>query len=125
MGKAMEYAMTYGWVVLLLFIVGGAVATQIFGVGTPRGQSTYTGYVVDAEIDKGIVFRPSTIHLKTDQQASSVEEFCLVNKEQEDKARQLSRNQTQVTVTYSRPLAVPIWKCQSGLSIVESIEDSP
>lgn len=35
-----------------------------FGFGQAHGESTYTGYVVDAEIDRGYIFRTSTAHME-------------------------------------------------------------
>jgi len=101
-------------VLAVLFV--GAVAV---GVDAPRGESTYTGVVVDVEVEKGI---PATTqaHLKTDPQASSSESFCVLpdNDEHLETLRTAARNGSRVTVTYERPLFVPFWTCERGLSYI-------
>ena len=89
-----------------------------------RGESTYTGYVVDTEIDKGIAFRTSQVHLKTHPRSSSVEEFCLTNETLEQNAQQYLEEEQKITVTYSRPLWVNPFTCEGGLSVVKSFEEA-
>ena len=75
-------------------------------------------------MDKGLIFRTSQVHLKTHPRSSAVEEFCLVNEQQEQKAEEYLRNQQKVTVTYSRPFWVNPFTCEGGLSIVKSFNES-
>jgi hypothetical protein len=96
----------------------------VLGFGSMRGESTYTGYVVDAEIDKGLIFRTSTVHMKTHPRSSAVEEFCLPTGEFEEEAEQALQDQEPVSVTYSRPLWVNPMTCDGGLSIVQSFGEA-
>lgn len=89
-----------------------------------RGESTYTGYVVDTEIDRGIVFRTSQVYLKTHPRSSAVEAFCLNSDDLEQKAQDYLNDEQKVTVTYSRPLWVNPMNCEGGLSIVQSFEEA-
>lgn len=97
------------------------------GISSMRAESTYTGYVVDVEHDKGVLFRTSQIHLKTHPRSSAVEEFCIHpsnEKEQLEKARQYLQQGEKVDVTYHRPLYVSHWQCEAGLSLVDSLDSS-
>lgn len=89
-----------------------------------RGESTYTGYVVDTEIDKGLIFRTSQVKMKTHPRSSAVEAFCLPTEEFEEQAIQSLQDQEPVTVTYSRPLWVNPMQCDGGLSIVKSFSEA-
>ncbi len=114
------------WLAFAVLVFGFLALSFIFtslGFGSARGQSTYTGYVVDAEIDKGLLFRTSTVHLKTHPRASAVEEFCLPTDEFEKQASTYLQDQQRVKVTYSRPYWVHPMTCSGGLSLVRSFEE--
>lgn len=113
-------------------IITGLVAAAIIiaaigafiGFGTPRGQSQYTGHVVDVEHDKGIVLPTTQVHMKTNPRSSSKETFCVMdeqNPEHLERLRGAARNNSRVTVTYSRPLFVWRGKCDTGLSVVKNV----
>lgn len=91
------------------------------GISAARGESTYTGYIVDTEINKGILFRTSTAHLKTHFRSSAHESFCLPTEELAQQAKQFQREEQKVRITYSRPLWVPPTKCDGGLSLIRDI----
>lgn len=95
---------------------------SMMGFGSARAPSEYTGVVADAEIDRGIVFRTSQARVKTDAESSTFEEFCIPDG-YEARFRELATTQEKVTITYSRPLIVPKWKCQNGLSIVQDVQE--
>ena len=100
---------------VVLYVIGQA------GFGDARGESLYTGYVVDTEVDKGVIFRTTTVHLKTNLDASSVESFCVKPEPEEDLLENLQehqRNQDKVQIEYSRPYWVSPFGCSSGLSLV-------
>lgn len=80
--------------------------------------------MVDTEIDKGLVFRTSQVHLKTHPRSSTVEEFCLPTTDLEQQAQGYLTQEQKVTVTYSRPLWVNPMTCDGGLSLVKSFEDA-
>lgn len=92
------------------FIAGGSTAALAglagcMGLGTPRGESTYTGYVVDNEHEKGIIFRNSKIKLKTDPKSGTSEEFYIRTPEDQemyDEAARALQEQKRVTVSYER-----------------------
>lgn len=108
---------------VLLFV--GTVAASTLGVSSARGESQYTGVVVDVEEDKGLVFRTSQAHVRTDERASQTETFCVhpdSKEEQIPDLRSALNDQTRVTITYERPRVVPIWTCESGTSIITNIE---
>lgn len=108
-------------VLLILAVVVGSLG----GVSAARGESAYTGQVVDLENERGLVFQTTQVHLKTDSQASSSEVFCVhpdSRDEHFDELREAASSGDRVTITYSRPYVVPIWQCQSGTSIVRDVE---
>lgn len=78
---------------------------------------------MDAELDKGMLFRTSTVHLKTHPRSSVVEEFCLPTDELERKASTYLQEQQRVEVTYSRPYWVNPKTCNGGISLVQSFEE--
>jgi hypothetical protein len=110
------------WLGILAILFIGPIAFSVSGIGSVRGQSTYTGVIVDTEIDKGIFFRPSTAHLKTHVRASLHESFCLPTGELEQKAMQYQKQGQKVRITYSRPLWVSPTECERSLSLVREMK---
>lgn len=113
------------WMILgglfLAFVVISAVG-GITGLGTPRGESVYTGYVVDVEDDKGLIFRTSQALVKTDQESSVAEQFCLDDESDVEAAKEFLQNGEKVDIEYSRGVWVNPFDCQSELSVTNSIE---
>lgn len=105
-----------------LVLVGGMILAGYLGVGEPRGESTYTGYVVDVEHDRGYIFRTSQLMIKTDTESSIAETFCLNSEQDVENAKTYLEDQEKIQVEYSRPLWVNPFQCQSGLSIVNNME---
>lgn len=107
-------------VVLVVAAVAGFA-----GFAEQRGESTYSGVVVDFENERGFVFKTTQAHLKTNPESSSGETFC-VHPENRDRQvevlREAARDGSVVTVTYSRPYFVPPWECESGISIIRDVE---
>lgn len=106
-------------IVVLLVAIGGGL-----GFAEPRGESTYTGVVVDFENERGIPFETTQAHLKTNPESSNKETFC-VHPENRDRQvevlRDAARSGDVVSVTYSRPLFVPVWDCEADTSIIRDI----
>lgn len=100
----------------LLFSVFG-----FFGFGSAHGESTYTGYIVDTEIDRGYIFRTSTAHVKTYFRSSASESFCLQTNDLEQRAKELQAAEKKVQITYSRPFWVSPARCNGGLSLIHDI----
>lgn len=102
-----------------------AVAFAMPGTGTPRESSTYTGYVVDVEYEKGYIFENTKVLMKTHPRSSEHEEFCVIvpdDREIVETARTALVNQTRVTVEYSRPLYVNPMHCFYDHSLVRTME---
>lgn len=119
----------FGAVVAALAIVATvvfmAVGVAVQGIGEQRSTSDYSGHVVDVENQRGIVLQTTQIHLKTDKESSNAETFCVHpdnRDEQLPKLRQAVNSGDRVTVTYSRPLYVPVWTCEAGTSIIRNVE---
>lgn len=118
-----EMAKEFKWELgIAIFGLTIVMIVSMMGIGSMRAPSEYTGVVADAEIDRGIVFRTSQARVKTDAEASTFEEFCIPDG-YESRFRELAKTQQKVTITYSRPLIVPKWKCQNGLSIVQDVQE--
>ena len=108
---------------VVAIVVIGAVLFFATGIGSVRGESTYSGEVVDLENQKGMIVQTSQVHMKTDATSSSSETFCVHpdNREQMDTLRQAASSGQQITVTYERPLYVSPMECEGGTSIVKNI----
>lgn len=112
-----------GWEALItVSVLVLLIALSVAGFGTPRGQSQYTGVVSDVEIDKGLLFKTSQARVKTSAESSTFEDFCIPDA-YEQRLRDLARSQEKVTIAYSRPMFVPKWRCQGGLSIIQDVEE--
>lgn len=112
-------------VLAIITVVLWAALMAVLGLSTVRGQSDYTGYVVDMEYEKGIVFKTTQVKMKTHPRSSEHETFCVKvpdNGHQVDALREALAEQRRIRVEYSRPLYVPVWECDTGLSIVRDIE---
>ena len=111
--------------IALALVVGLAASAGCLGMATPRSESTYTGYVVDVEYEKGLLFKNTQIHLKTHPRSSAVENFCVIIPEDEQfvqTARDALIDQQRVAVTYERPFYVNPGQCAGGSSLVKDIE---
>lgn len=109
-------------VVIVAFGVG---MTVLAGLSSQRGESTYTGQVVDVEVEKGVVFQTTQGKLKTHRRSSTVETFCVHPSNHDDqvpKLKQALERGDRVRITYSRPLYVSIWDCEAGTSIIRDVE---
>lgn len=117
-------------------LVGGSIALMavialiwvpVAGVDEVRGESSYTGQVVDVEYEKGMLLQTTQLKVKTDRRSSSHETFCIRIPEDEQHvqtARRALEEGDRVEITYSRPLYVGVWECAQGTSIVQEIEIS-
>lgn len=95
------------------------------GIGTPRSESSYTGYIVDNEYQKGLIFANTKILLKTHPTSSENEEFFIKipgDEDLYDKAEQALREQRRVTVTYRRSFFENPFDAFSNASIATDIE---
>jgi hypothetical protein len=110
------------WAAVIVIFLFVTVGTSVLGIGAARGESTYTGYIVDTEIDKGFVFRPSTAHMKTHVRASTHESFCLPTDQMEQQAMEFQEQEQKIRITYSRPVFVSPTKCDNSVSLVQAME---
>lgn len=96
----------------------------LLGIGSQRGESQYTGYVVDVVDDKGIVFKPSWVNVKTHPRSSSHEQFCILTEDKDDflpVLRDALHEGHRVSITYERPLWVDPKECDQTHSIVTGV----
>lgn len=112
--------------VLTFVIIAGVIAVLALmpGIGTPRDTSEYTGYAVDTEYEKGLIFTNTKVHLKTNPRSSEHETFCVAIPEDEDTFRTLqkaARNGQRVTVTYERGIYESPHDCYNDSSMVVDI----
>ena len=105
---------------------GLAATAGCLGIGTPRqNESDYTGYIVDTENERGLIFPNTKIHLKTHPTSGTSEEFCITMPEDEEmleNARVALRDGRRVTVTYQRGIFENPWDCFDNSSMVLDIE---
>jgi len=110
------------WVGIIIAV--GLLAYGVMGSGTPRGESEYTGVVVDVVEDKGLAFRPSWVNMKTNSRSSDVQQYCLADEDSEmiDRFYSAMDSGQRVTVSYSRPFWVSPDQCKSGQSIIHDVQ---
>lgn len=111
--------------VLCIILVGAFIFAMTPGAGTPRGESQYTGVVVDTEYESGLIFKNTIVHLKTNPRSSESEKFCVAIPEDSglyDDLNEALRNGTRVTVTYSRGYYESPSTCFSDHSMVRAVE---
>lgn len=122
MSNAFEALISVAFI-LFIVVVALAAAGHHAGVDTPRGESEYTGYVVDVEHNKGLVLKTTQVHMKTQPRSSSKETFCVMDKKTDhlQALRNALTNQSRVTISYSRPVYVSRFNCNPGLSIVRNV----
>ena len=102
----------------------GALA-GCMGFGTPRSESRYTGYIVDTENESGVIFKNTSIYLKTNPRSSEAEVFYLEmpgDEEMLEKARTALREQRRVTVWYERGLWENPFDAYGDHSVLTDIE---
>ena len=104
---------------------GTATLAGCLGIGTPRGNSEYTGYVVDTEYERGLIFRNTTIHVKTDPKSGTGETFKIRIPEDRDLfeiAQEALSTGRRVRVFYKRGLFENPFDAFSNDSIVVDIK---
>lgn len=113
-----------GFAALVVIMVVGSGCYGFLGAGVPRSESTYTGYVVDVEYEKGILFKNTKLLMKTHPRSSAVEQFCVKipqDKQIYEKGRQALINQERVTIEYERNFWENPEHCMADASIVQDI----
>lgn len=111
--------------ILIVFIGGSLILILIQGfllIGSmiSTGSGTAIGTVVLGE-EHGILFRTYGIQIKSSNQASSYEGFCVLDK---NIYNQLIGSNNDVTITYQKKLSTPSWQCDINDSsdIITSVE---
>lgn len=111
-------------VAVACIVVFSLFAFVLSGTGSMRSQSTYTGYTVDVVEDKGLIFRPTWVNVKTHPRSSSHERFCILPRDEAAHLptfRQALRDGARVEITYHRPLWVYPGDCSSDMAIVDDV----
>lgn len=110
-------------VAFVAFLLIGLFAAFI-GFGTPIGDSTYTGIVVDVQHEEGLVWKTSQVVAKTNPQASDEQVFCMMDPTESgllDKSLDELGQGDRVQISYHRPLWIPLWECPRGALIMDDI----
>jgi len=106
---------------LLILAVVASFLLVMIGFGTPVGESTYTGQVVDVEHDRGIIFPVDTVNARTGSDAGVDEMFCVVDDGLREEARQYAGDGGRVVITYHRPLWLDPRECERGSVVMTDI----
>lgn len=112
-------------VVIALILAAWGLFYAGNGVGEIRGESQYTGHVIDVVEDKGLIFRPNWINMKTNPRSSDIQSYCIRPSDENSLLPQMYEAMEQghrVTVSYSRPLWVNPHTCRSSDAILHSVE---
>jgi len=114
-----------GVVLLVALVTVAVLIPTVFGFGTPIGDSTYTGVVVDVQHEEGLVWQTSQVVAKSNAEASDQQAFCMVNPSDSgllEKSRNTLNDGERVKIQYHRPLWIPLWECPNGALIMDDIE---
>jgi len=106
----------------LLVIVGVALGFAVVGLGTPIGESTYTGQIVNAQSDKGVFFKVDTVAARTGDDASVDEEFCVLDESLLEESKPFVGTGERVEITYERPLWLSPTKCEGDSVIMTDVQ---
>lgn len=110
--------------ILGVVLLGALGFYGLAGLGDQRAESEYTGHVIDVVEDKGVIFRPSWVNMKTNPRSSDVQKYCIHPSDEDELLPEFYEAMEQghrVTVTYSRPLWVSPNDCPSGTAIIQDI----
>jgi len=121
---AVMASLVIGVVLLVVVIVALSIASAA-GFGTPIGDSTYTGVVVDVQHEEGLVWQTSQVVAKSNAEASDQQTFCMMNPVDSgllEKSRNTLNDGERVKIQYHRPLWIPLWECPNGALIMDDIE---
>lgn len=108
--------------VLIALIVGSVYLVK--GFGEKRGQSEYTGHVVDVVEDKGVIFSPTWVNMKTNPRSSDIQSYCILPSDEEEllpKFYTAMEDGDRYTVEYQRPLYVNPHQCRNSDAIITDI----
>lgn len=111
-------------IAITAIIVVALLAYGVMGLASSRGESEYTGHVVDVVEDKGVVFRPTWANMKTSPRSSDIQQYCIHPDDEERLEEEFyaaMEGGERVTVTYSRPLWVSPSECPQDTSIIRDI----
>lgn len=103
-----------GGIFFLIFIV------PIFFTLHSPNAGEHTGYVTAIE-ESGLIWKTSTVYIKTDPQSSQEDAYCVVDSNVINQLKEKSTTRELVTIQYSVPFLVPGWKCKGEGSIVDSV----
>lgn len=109
---------------IVVTVVLLAIIVALTGFGSIRGQSEYTGHVVDVVEDKGVVFRPTWVNMKTDPRSSDIQQYCVLPDDEREILPEFydaMESGDRVTVTYERPLWVNPNDCNGSQSIITDV----
>lgn len=110
-----------GVIFTFLFIIV-CLGFQMIGYTINTGDGKYSGQIVEVR-HHGIVFKTYGLHLKTGENSSNFEDFCILDKSIYEQAQSIPSTQ-KVIVSYKKKFASPSWKCdgQDSNDIVTKIE---
>lgn len=100
----------------------GVCIGQMVGYSINTGSGKYTGQIVETR-HHGIIFKTDGMHLKTGENSSNFEDFCIIDKNIYEQAQTISASD-KVNIYYKKKFSTPTWKCDSDDSndIVTKIE---
>ncbi len=97
---------TFGLIILGLVLLVPACSSLI-----NTGEGQYQGVIVETR-HHGIIFETYGVHLKTGDNSSVFEDFCVLDKTLFDKISAIDKDQ-KVLISYKKKLATPVWQCDS------------
>ena len=107
-------------VLILVFLFGFLFFAFCFPiVGSSEGE--HVGYITAVE-KNGLIFKTWRAYLKTDNQSSQEDAYCITDTSLLPELRTAAENKTHVKIEYSNPTLVSIRTCGSEESIIRSVK---
>ena len=118
--------MEYDWggpVAFIWFIWAVVIWIPPFwsGVHINTGTGEHVGYITSVE-KSGILFKTYTAYLKTDQQSSQEDAYCILDKDLAKELQEFSENNTRVSVHYFSWLAAGVRNCGTEGAIIDAVK---
>jgi hypothetical protein len=107
---------------IIIILIGLFLFTIVMIFGIPYitiTNASHTGIVTAIETT-GIIFKTTTVYIKTDSMSSQEDSYCLIDQSLIDKLRTYEESKEKITITYNNYLLQGLKNCngESGGIII-------
>ncbi len=83
------------------------------------GKGQYVGTIIDTQ-QNGIIIPTYGVELKTGENSSQLDSFCVLDKRLFEKISSIPRNK-RVLVSYKKKLSTTVWQCDTSNRIATAV----